>query len=242
MDRIHEGSGGRRAALLAGAAIGAAFSLASTLSFGSAAFPAILLSVLVGAAEGLLIGGTGLVLGKLAPGPLAARGPRILLVGASSAAVHLALSALVFLAWGERLFFLAGIVALLSAIVGEWMTAGDRAARAEAQALALAAAAPSPEGGPPADMAAAWGLSPREREVASLILARATYREMAGLLFVSLPTVKSHCSSIYAKAGVANRAGLIELAAGKEAGEGRTIPRTPRGERRPPPPPSRTSP
>jgi len=44
-----------------------------------------------------------------------------------------------------------------------------------------------------------WGLTEREREVAELLLRRLTYLEMGAHLFVSIPTVKTHASRVYAK-------------------------------------------
>jgi DNA-binding CsgD family transcriptional regulator len=55
------------------------------------------------------------------------------------------------------------------------------------------------------------GLTPREQEVAQLLVQGKTYKEMAAELFVSLPTVKTHVSNIYAKANVRNRLELSNL-------------------------------
>lgn len=47
-------------------------------------------------------------------------------------------------------------------------------------------------------------LSPREREVAALLVAGKTYREIADSLFVSLSAIKKHATNIYRKTGTRN--------------------------------------
>jgi DNA-binding NarL/FixJ family response regulator len=54
--------------------------------------------------------------------------------------------------------------------------------------------------------APATPLSPREREVLTLIASGATNREIAERLYLSPHTVKEHASSLYRKLGVKNRA------------------------------------
>ncbi len=49
------------------------------------------------------------------------------------------------------------------------------------------------------------GISRREREVLPLLVSGKTYREIADSLYISLPTVKTHVSSIYSKLEVRNR-------------------------------------
>ena len=55
----------------------------------------------------------------------------------------------------------------------------------------------------------ALGLTPRESEIAELILQRRTYREIAEQLTISEHTVKRHVHNIYEKAGVSRRDELI---------------------------------
>lgn len=55
------------------------------------------------------------------------------------------------------------------------------------------------------------GISAREREVIELIIKGMTNKEIAGTLFISLPTVKTHVSNIYAKLNVRNRLELSNL-------------------------------
>lgn len=52
-------------------------------------------------------------------------------------------------------------------------------------------------------------LTTREREVLRLVVQGYKYRDIAGELFISLTTVKTHVSNIYRKLGVEDRAGAI---------------------------------
>lgn len=54
-----------------------------------------------------------------------------------------------------------------------------------------------------------FSLSAREREIATLIAQGKTNREIAELLYISVPTVKTHISNIFQKVGVTNRTSLI---------------------------------
>jgi DNA-binding CsgD family transcriptional regulator len=56
-----------------------------------------------------------------------------------------------------------------------------------------------------------FGLSPRETEVMRLLLAGESYKEIMGSLFISMPTVKSHISSIYRKTKCNNKMQLSLL-------------------------------
>jgi DNA-binding NarL/FixJ family response regulator len=81
--------------------------------------------------------------------------------------------------------------------------AGERAAEG-----AAAAAAPAPGGA----LAARFpSLTPREAEVLALIGEGWSNPEIASSLFVSLPTVKTHINSIFAKLAVRDRAQAIAL-------------------------------
>ena len=57
-------------------------------------------------------------------------------------------------------------------------------------------------------------LTPREVEVLKLIEAGCSNQDIAGQLFISIPTVKRHISNIYGKLGVKSR--TQALAIGKE--------------------------
>jgi len=56
-----------------------------------------------------------------------------------------------------------------------------------------------------------YGLTDREREVAGLLFEGRSYQSIAERLFISVPTVKTHTSSIYRKCSVKNRYELIKL-------------------------------
>ncbi|MGE5508995.1 MAG: helix-turn-helix domain-containing protein [Chitinophagales bacterium] len=55
-------------------------------------------------------------------------------------------------------------------------------------------------------------LTPREREILTLIAQGHSNREIAKLLYVSESTVKNHISSIYKKVSVSGRSRLVLLA------------------------------
>jgi DNA-binding CsgD family transcriptional regulator len=55
------------------------------------------------------------------------------------------------------------------------------------------------------------GISPREMEVLALLLQGKSYKDIMEGLFISMPTVKTHVSSIYKKTMTANRMALARL-------------------------------
>jgi DNA-binding NarL/FixJ family response regulator len=59
----------------------------------------------------------------------------------------------------------------------------------------------------------ALGLTSRELEVARLVTAGRTNREIAGELFLSEKTVESHLSNVFAKLGVTSRAAVAGVLA-----------------------------
>lgn len=61
------------------------------------------------------------------------------------------------------------------------------------------------------------GLSAREREVASLLAEGASYKDIGERLFVSMSTVQTHVTRVYAKLGVSSK---VELANALRRGEG----------------------
>lgn len=56
------------------------------------------------------------------------------------------------------------------------------------------------------------GLTPREQEVLTLIASGLSNRDIAGHLFVSEGTVKTHINNLFAKAGVRDRAAAVTFA------------------------------
>lgn len=62
--------------------------------------------------------------------------------------------------------------------------------------------------GRPADQAGRDALTPREKEVADLLIARMTNEEIARKLFISPNTVKNHVAAVLRKCGVRHRAAL----------------------------------
>lgn len=56
-----------------------------------------------------------------------------------------------------------------------------------------------------------FALTPREREVALLLIKGTSYKEISEHLFISMPTVKSHSSKIYRKCNVKTRSELTHL-------------------------------
>lgn len=54
-------------------------------------------------------------------------------------------------------------------------------------------------------------LTERESEIATLLIKGKTYRMIAGELFVSENTVKTHVKNIYSKTGVQSRTQLMNL-------------------------------
>jgi DNA-binding NarL/FixJ family response regulator len=75
--------------------------------------------------------------------------------------------------------------------------------------LSAASGAPAP---PPAPAAPPDGLTTRELEVLRLIATGLSNREIAGQLYVSEATVKSHVNRIFAKTGVRDRAQAVQYA------------------------------
>jgi DNA-binding CsgD family transcriptional regulator len=54
-----------------------------------------------------------------------------------------------------------------------------------------------------------FGITPREREIYDLLGKGYTYKDMARLLHISLPTVKTHMDHLYKKTGTRNKVELI---------------------------------
>ena len=112
----------------------------------------------------------------------------------------------------------AGALGYLTKDAGRVQIAGAIRAAAAGQAvldaqvqqrlLAVAAAGPVP----PASTAAPDGLTARESEVLALIASGLSNREIAGRLYLSEATVKSHINRLFAKTGVRDRAQAVQYA------------------------------
>ncbi|HEY1485145.1 MAG TPA: response regulator transcription factor [Micromonosporaceae bacterium] len=112
----------------------------------------------------------------------------------------------------------AGALGYLTKDAGRVQIAGAIRAAAAGQAvldaqvqqrlLAVAAAGPVP----PAPTAAPDGLTARESEVLALIASGLSNREIAGRLYLSEATVKSHINRLFAKTGVRDRAQAVQYA------------------------------
>jgi ATP/maltotriose-dependent transcriptional regulator MalT len=112
----------------------------------------------------------------------------------------------------ERILYAAGAMREAEAAARELRRLGRRGPRR----------APTPSGGKAVAL-----LSPREREVATLVATGKRNRDVAAALFVSEKTVESHLARIYDKLGVRSRAALATImAAGPEFGETQPLVRT----------------
>ena len=63
----------------------------------------------------------------------------------------------------------------------------------------------------------AWGLTPREREVARLVIDGRSTEDIAAALFISAHTVRDHVKVIFSKVGVSRRQDLIAALTGRGA-------------------------
>ena len=94
--------------------------------------------------------------------------------------------------------------------------AGERGAAmslaAAAEYALLLAAAQSPEGTPPLSTPALPRLSPRERELITLVARGRTDAQIAAQLYITVRTVSSHLDRIRDKTGCRRRADLTRLA------------------------------
>lgn len=110
-------------------------------------------------------------------------------------------------------FFLAAFFLLVNGAIAAALLPRAAAAVRRVRPAQAAAAAEGPGGaGSPLRAAALRaGLSTREAEVAELLAAGASYKEIADKLFVSLSTVQTHVARIYSKTGSRNKTELANL-------------------------------
>ncbi|HEX4211964.1 MAG TPA: response regulator transcription factor [Candidatus Dormibacteraeota bacterium] len=94
----------------------------------------------------------------------------------------------------------------------EAVTAGDALMEPAVQARLLDALARGPQPAAPSAAALPDGLTRREAEVLSLIAQGLSNQEIAGRLFVSEATVKTHINNLFSKTGVRDRAQAVAYA------------------------------
>jgi DNA-binding CsgD family transcriptional regulator len=119
-----------------------------------------------------------------------------------------------FLVVEHSLEIYGGLVAAIFATLGIWL--GLTITRKKSPSLAPSVS--SPNAGPfsaDAHRLAELGITPRELEILGLIAAGLSNREIAGRLFVSENTVKTHSSRLFDKLGARRRTQAVQLA--KEA-------------------------
>ena len=100
-----------------------------------------------------------------------------------------------------------GLVAALFAGVGIWL---GRTLRRREPVAAVAQPAAEPFVADEARLAQ-LAITPRELEILGLIATGLSNREIAGRLFVSENTVKTHCSRLFDKLGARRRTQAIQL-------------------------------
>ncbi|HEV3039993.1 MAG TPA: LuxR C-terminal-related transcriptional regulator [Candidatus Angelobacter sp.] len=125
-----------------------------------------------------------------------------------------------FLVVEHSLEIYGGLVAALFAGLGIWL--GLTLRRKKAQVV-ITQVVRQPQAGPSSGPFMAdekrlneLGITPRELEILGLIAAGLSNREIAGRLFVSENTVKTHSSRLFDKLGARRRTQAVQL--GKEAG------------------------
>jgi DNA-binding CsgD family transcriptional regulator len=107
----------------------------------------------------------------------------------------------------------AGLVAAVFAAVGIWLGLKLTRARVEERAVLREVRVPSDAPFAVNDVRVAeLGITPRELEILQLIAAGLSNREIAGRLFVSENTVKTHASRLFDKLNAKRRTQAVQLA------------------------------
>jgi DNA-binding CsgD family transcriptional regulator len=122
-----------------------------------------------------------------------------------------------FLVVEHSLEIYGGLVAALFSGLGIWLGLALTRKKASLQVVIQQQTA-APGNGPfqaDARRISELGITPRELEILSLIAAGFSNREIAGRLFVSENTVKTHSSRLFDKLGARRRTQAVQL--GKEA-------------------------
>ena len=112
-----------------------------------------------------------------------------------------------------------GLVALLFAGLGIWLGASLRRERPAVVVKEVPVPAPAEDFVRDEERVAELGVTPRELEILELIAAGLSNREIAGRLFVSENTVKTHASRLFDKLGARRRTQAVRIGR-----EGRLIP------------------
>ena len=107
----------------------------------------------------------------------------------------------------------AALIAAIFAGVGIWL--GIRLTRSEPKVVIQQVLRPIPFV-PDPRRCDDLGITPREMEILALVAKGLSNREIAGQLFVSENTVKTHCSRAFDKLGARRRTQAVQL--GKEFG------------------------
>jgi DNA-binding CsgD family transcriptional regulator len=99
------------------------------------------------------------------------------------------------------------------AVLGAAWERGRRCSADEARVLAYSyiSELSSQRAVPATSVPNRFGLTRRELEVLELVAAHHTNRQIAETLFISIPTVKRHLSTIYSKLGVETRDEAVAL-------------------------------
>lgn len=113
-----------------------------------------------------------------------------------------------------------GLIALTFAVLGIWLGVRLTARRREVIVREVPVPVETPAPGEPFVVnerkREELGITPRELEILGLVAQGLSNREIAGKLFVSENTVKTHCSRAFEKLGARRRTQAVQL--GKEMG------------------------
>ena len=112
-----------------------------------------------------------------------------------------------------------GLIALTFAVLGIWLgirLSGRRQTAVATQSAVTNSIPPSESFAPNKRKLDELGITPRELEILGLVAQGLSNREIAGKLFVSENTVKTHCSRTFEKLGARRRTQAVQL--GKQFG------------------------
>ena len=151
--------------------------------------------------------------------PEARRNPRrdILLYGVAGGLLIAVLKLIEyrFLVSGHAVEIYGGLIAALFAGLGIWFGMSLRKTRTASAPASASSDALPPDSlpfQPDSERLRETGITPRELEILGLIAAGLSNREIAGRLFVSENTVKTHSSRVLDKLGARRRTQAVQLA------------------------------